>query len=215
MKKIFIIFAMLVLSVGAALPAHALLVDNGDNTLTSTTSGLMWHKNANLSGASMDWAGAFSFVDDVNLGVYDNAGHSDWRLASALSPDGSICNNHTSGVNCTDSEIGGLYFELLNEHGVVAYSAGHPFTNMVTMSWSSTEWDADSAMAQEFIDGGHLDVLKTTTIGAILVRDVTLCVLDCPPPCVTNCNQVPEPSTLLLLGSGLAGLGFMIRRFKA
>ena len=35
------------------------------------------------------------------------------------------------------------------------------------------------------------------------------------PPCTGNCGEIPEPATLLLLGSGLAALGARARRRKS
>ncbi len=50
------------------------LVDNGDNTVTDLSTGLMWQRQ---SGEPMNWEDALAYCENLNL-----AGHSDWRLPS-------------------------------------------------------------------------------------------------------------------------------------
>ncbi|MEX2160280.1 MAG: DUF1566 domain-containing protein [Anaerolineales bacterium] len=50
------------------------VVDNGDGTVTDTSSGLMWQKE---DPGEMTYEAAISFCNSLDL-----AGHSDWRLAS-------------------------------------------------------------------------------------------------------------------------------------
>lgn len=51
--------------------------DNSDDTITDTSTGLMWTKNANISGSEMNLEEAKTFIEALHL-----AGHSDWRLPS-------------------------------------------------------------------------------------------------------------------------------------
>jgi len=85
--------------------------DNGDGTVSTNKSTLMWSKDANICGA-MTWDEASSCCADLNL-----AGHSDWRLPSI-------------------SELNGL---IDASQSNPALSPGHPFTNVQTwFYWSST-----------------------------------------------------------------------------
>ncbi|MDH5232785.1 MAG: DUF1566 domain-containing protein [Gammaproteobacteria bacterium] len=54
--------------------AHAALVDNGNGTITDTTTGLMWLKDADATG-SFPWGEAVTQAANVSV-----AGHNDWRL---------------------------------------------------------------------------------------------------------------------------------------
>jgi hypothetical protein len=49
------------------------LIDNGDGTITDTTSGLMWMKND--SGEGLDWESALLYAESLEY-----AGYSDWKL---------------------------------------------------------------------------------------------------------------------------------------
>ncbi|GAA6184479.1 DUF1566 domain-containing protein [Aliiglaciecola sp. NS0011-25] len=51
-------------------------VDNGDKTITDTSTGLMWAKND--SGMPMNWVEALAYADNASL-----AGYSDWRLPNS------------------------------------------------------------------------------------------------------------------------------------
>jgi hypothetical protein len=51
-------------------------IDNGDNTITDSETGLMWSKRADYT--SVNWPAAASYVTDLNL-----AGHENWRLPTA------------------------------------------------------------------------------------------------------------------------------------
>ena len=60
-------------------------IDNGDQTITDTLTGLMWTKDANAPGPAActpgvvkDWLGALAYIKLLNANNY--LGHSDWRL---------------------------------------------------------------------------------------------------------------------------------------
>lgn len=48
------------------------LVDNGDGTVTDTTTGLVWQQ---AEAGAMTWEAALTYCEDLEL-----AGHDDWRL---------------------------------------------------------------------------------------------------------------------------------------
>ena len=48
-------------------------VDNGDGTITDTSTGLMWEKSTDKN--TYNWIQAIAYCDNLTLG-----GHSDWRL---------------------------------------------------------------------------------------------------------------------------------------
>lgn len=53
--------------------AYSPLTDNGDGTVTDSSTGLMWQKTG--SGDTMTWENALSYCTGLNLG-----GYTDWRL---------------------------------------------------------------------------------------------------------------------------------------
>ncbi|HQP31126.1 MAG TPA: DUF1566 domain-containing protein [Deltaproteobacteria bacterium] len=58
---------------GAAWPASR-FIDNGDQTVTDTLTGLMWQKNPNVMIES-SWSAALNLCDISTVGTYD-----DWRM---------------------------------------------------------------------------------------------------------------------------------------
>ncbi|MEA2013788.1 MAG: DUF1566 domain-containing protein [Thermodesulfobacteriota bacterium] len=71
MRKVILGILFLTLLTGGV--AMAALVDNGDDTVTDTETGLMWQKET-ASGA-YTWQQALAHAEGMTLG-----GHSDWRL---------------------------------------------------------------------------------------------------------------------------------------
>ncbi len=98
--KVFVVF---VLFLGWGASAQAILIDNGDGTVTDTSSGLMWLKDSTLN-QGVTWEAANAWAGSVTVGGFD-----DWRLASALDSNGLAC----TGANCVDTEFGSLFYTAL------------------------------------------------------------------------------------------------------
>ncbi|MCD6361375.1 MAG: DUF1566 domain-containing protein, partial [Armatimonadetes bacterium] len=70
MKKAIFLLILVFFSPSLVLGA---LVDNGDRTVTDTSTGLMWQKEGPVS--TMNWEDALAYCENLLL-----AGYSDWRL---------------------------------------------------------------------------------------------------------------------------------------
>jgi len=104
---------------GVAWPTPR-FTDHGNETVTDNLTGLMWTKNANLSGSTRTWQQVLDYVKGMNAGTYQNFGHTDWRLP-----------NRKELHSLTD-------FSRYNP----ALPSGQPFTNVQVYHyyWSSTTY---------------------------------------------------------------------------
>ena len=129
-----------------SLSSHAALVgrDLDGNNLTAeawydTVADLTWVADANLAQTSgfdsdgrMDWATATSWA--ANLDIDGVAGPDGWRLPTTQQPDPSCdlqSGGVSSGFNCTGSEMGNLYYNVLgNASGLPAFTNIGPCSNV-------------------------------------------------------------------------------------
>ncbi len=127
MKK-YKLHGIALLALAWTVSAQAILIDNGDGTVTDTAAGLMWQKTTTTlpGGSGSTWNDATSWADTLGL-----AGYDDWRLPTALNDDGSLC----LGTNCTDSEFGSLYYDTLGNSAGGLTNPGLFSFDLVDGSW--------------------------------------------------------------------------------
>jgi len=190
------------------------------------------------TNAAADWSTQKSWAaglnDDLNIhlmeGYYVNWNDAEWRLPNTVDgigvrgyegdPDGDGIYSYTYGFNLANAELGHLFYEelgnqgYLNTTGVVQASYGllntGDFDNLInsyTYYWSGTEYTNKSDAAWLF--GTYYGAQSFTGIDSYLYG---LALTNAQ---VSDTAPVPEPVTILLFGTGLAGLaGSRIRRKK-
>lgn len=200
---VFLIFLGFVV----ANPALALLIDNGDGTVTDDDLGIMWLQtpgpDANYSDAAL-WADNLVF-----------AGYDDWRLPSALDFETGLPD---TGYNSVNNELGHLYgSELGNPPSPVAPMSDYD----VLWYWTGTvdpnhtddvfvfAWTYDN-LWENYSTWERPDVSLNSVINATAVRIIG--DGDDNGNGGDDTQQVPEPGTFLFLGTIMFGLCITYRK---
>jgi hypothetical protein len=204
MKRIGIFVSILVMVVGLCVSAYAALVDMGDGTIYDTDKQLSWLKNAGAGGLK-NWADANTWAASLNAGS-GFAGFTNWRLPAA----DPTCNGGGGGYNCTNSEMGHLYYTELGNTEFGPLTNSGPFTNMqADIYWSGTEFAPypPDAWFFRFYDGVQYAFNKVNDCYAWAVRPGLRSV---PAPS----TSVPASGTVSLIVLGVAGLTIVGMRLR-
>jgi hypothetical protein len=248
MMKSFILYSISIFIFFSAQSNAALISGLGGEVVYDTDRDITWISNANLattnsfglaydsnlgahpsdintnnytglinSDGRMNWSGAMFWIDGMNSENY--LGHNDWRLPTALLPDGSEC-----GGFCTESELGHLFY---HEWGGSLSSGDSDlalFSNVMPSAfWTSTVSELSSNHVTDFTFriGAQTDIFKHSNIFALAVRDGNVSTPSTPSapsvpsvpslPATPAPSAVPVPGAVWLFGSGVIGL-FGIRK---
>ncbi len=220
MKKIILVIAILLFSSSVA---NATLINRGADTqgnqlIYDTDLDVTWY---DYSNAADTWQNQVSWASGLSV-THDSVTYTDWRLPTTV--DGAIVSGSNAdfyngvgpnGYNITTSEMGHLFYTELGNLGKIAIDGTEPqpgyglnstgdFQNLVnSVYWSATEYSAHPESAWRFVFGrGSQDNGgKTILYDGLAVRSGDVAA------------TVPEPTTIALLGIGLAGLtGSEVRR---
>ena len=212
MKKLMMLFVTMSVVLMLWGSAHALQVI-GTATYEDAVYNLVYEADNN--GNSLVWLDYTQdytkWQDQVNwvaglesaLTVTLDPGYSvswtedNWRLPTTV--------DEITGYNNTGSEMGYMYYESLGNLAHELNNTG-PFTNLQSelFYWSGTAYseDVNKAWMFHFGNGGQTFQSKDSVVAcALAVR-------------TADVSPVPEPTTMLLLGSGLIGLAGFRRKFR-
>lgn len=131
--------------------------DNGNGTLTDTSTGLMWTQND--SGKAMSWQDALAWAQRANAEKY--LGHADWRLPNVK--ELQILVDYGRSPNTTGSAAINPRFKvtpITNEAGQKDYPAY--WSSTTHQNWSKSPGHYASYVsfgkAMGFVDGQWVDV---------------------------------------------------------
>ncbi len=202
MKRTFIFLFIMTTVFGLSLQGHATLVNRGTDTLGNS---LIYDDDRNITW--YDYSNYGSWIQQVNWASgltvdFGGALYGDWRLPTSLNQDGT---GPCLGYNCTGSEMGRLYYTELGNLADGPLTNIGPFTKLqADYYWSGDQSPfvgspPDPAWAFAFQSGKQFVGDMDGRINGLAVRD-------------GDVSLVPEPSTMLLLGIGMAGMALLRKR---
>jgi len=187
--------------------AQAALVERlGGLAYYDDVADITW--SANATSNRMTWQDANDWANNLNI-----AGVTGWRLPESTQPDTNCSSlngpDNSSGFNCTNSEMGNLFYNVLGgSAGSTIYESHNSnfdlFSNVELMGyWTGTEFELNLAHAWNFnfsvgVQGRNNKDFTLLFSWAVHSGDVA---------------AVPVPAAVWLFISGLLGL-FGIARYR-